>query len=114
MPRPRKYPDAAARQAAFRARSEIVDRAGLEELRALLERLQVATRAAAAAGDATARAVNGATAEGTLRQRLALVAAPSENASPSSLVADSGAPVGEAVQKPAQDGKRPWWQFWKG
>jgi hypothetical protein len=36
MARPRKYPMDAQRQAAFRERSVIVDRAGLEELRALL------------------------------------------------------------------------------
>lgn len=76
MARPRKYPDddatnkarQAERQAAFRQRSSIIDRAGLEELRALLERFHVATRSAAGVGDELAAAVVMATPEATLRR----------------------------------------------
>ena len=68
MARPRKYSTDAERQAAFRARSEIVDRAGLDELRTLLERFQTCARAAARAGDPVAVDVQGATAETTLRR----------------------------------------------
>ena len=68
MSRPRKYETDAQRQAAFRQRSAVVDRAGLEELRALLERCQTASRAAALRGDALARSLGGGTAETTLRR----------------------------------------------
>jgi len=68
MARPRKYPTEAARQAAFRQRSAVVDRAGLEELRALLERLQTANRAAARSGDELARSLGAGTVETMLRR----------------------------------------------
>ena len=68
MARPRKYPTEAARQAAFRQRSAVVDRAGLEELRALLERLQMANRAAARSGDELARSLGAGTVETMLRR----------------------------------------------
>ena len=63
MARPRKYQTDAQRQAAFRQRSVVVDRAGLEELRTLLERFHVAARAAALEGDALARSLGGGTPE---------------------------------------------------
>ena len=68
MARPRKYQTDAERQAAFRQRSSIVDRAGLEELRTLLERFQTASRAAARGGDDLAQSLCGGTAETTLRR----------------------------------------------
>ncbi len=68
MARPRQYATAAERQAAFRQRSLVVERAGLEELRALLERLQVAARTAASGGDALARSLVGGTPETLLRR----------------------------------------------
>ena len=68
MSRPRKYETDAQRQAAFGQRSAVVDRAGLEELRALLERCQTASRAAALRGDALARSLGGGTAETKLRR----------------------------------------------
>jgi hypothetical protein len=68
MARPRKYETDAARQAAFRQRSLVVDRAGLEELRALLERFYLATRAAAHQGDVLARSISDGTAETMLRR----------------------------------------------
>ncbi len=68
MARPRKYQTDAQRQAAFRERSLMVDRAGLEELRTLLERLQVSGRAAAHAGDDLARSLGGGTPETMLRR----------------------------------------------
>jgi len=68
MARPRKYETDAARQAAFRQRSAVVDRAGLEELRTLLERFQTATRAAALSGDDLARSLSGGTPETMLRR----------------------------------------------
>jgi hypothetical protein len=45
-----------------------VDRAGLEELRVLLERFQTATRAAALSGDDLARSLSGGTPETMLRR----------------------------------------------
>jgi hypothetical protein len=68
MARPRKYPTEAARQAAFRQRSIVVDRAGLEELRALLERFQMASRTAARSGDELARSLGAGTVETMLRR----------------------------------------------
>jgi hypothetical protein len=68
MARPRKYQTDAERQAAFRQRSLIVDRAGLEELRLLLERFQTAGRAAAREGDDLARSLGGGTPETMLRR----------------------------------------------
>jgi len=68
MSRPRKYATDAQRQAAFRQRSAVVDRAGLEELRALLERCQTSSRAAARGGDDLARSISGGTAETMLRR----------------------------------------------
>ena len=52
----------------LRARSAVVNRTGLEELRTLLERFQTATRSAAQAGDALARSVSGGTPETMLRR----------------------------------------------
>ena len=68
MARPRTYQTDAQRQAAFRQRSAIVERAGLEELRALLERFHTATRAAARSGDNLARSISDGTVETTLRR----------------------------------------------
>jgi hypothetical protein len=68
MARPRTYQTDAQRQAAFRQRSAIVERAGLEELRALLERFHTATRAAARSGDSLARSISDGTVETTLRR----------------------------------------------
>jgi hypothetical protein len=68
MARPRKYQTDAQRQAAFRERSLIVDRAGLEELRTLLERFQASGRAAAREGDELARSLGGGTPETMLRR----------------------------------------------
>lgn len=68
MARPRQYATAAQRQAAFRERSLVVERAGLEELRALLERLHLAARTAASQGDALARSLGGGTPETLLRR----------------------------------------------
>jgi hypothetical protein len=68
MARPRQYATDAERQAAFRQRSLVVERAGLEELRTLWERVQVAARTAASRGDALARSVAGGTPETLLRR----------------------------------------------
>ena len=68
MSRPRKYATDAQRQAAFRQRSAVVDRAGLEELRTLLDRFQTARGAAARSGDALAHSLGGGTVETTLRR----------------------------------------------
>jgi hypothetical protein len=68
MARPRKYTTAAQRQAAFRQRSMIVERAGLEELRCLLERFQVASRSAAQSGDVLAGRLGKGTPETLLRR----------------------------------------------
>ena len=68
MARPRKYQTDAQRQAAFRQRSLVVDRAGLEELRTLLERFYLATRAAAHHGDVLARSISDGTPETMLRR----------------------------------------------
>lgn len=68
MARPRQYATDAQRQAAFRQRSLVVERAGLEELRALLERLQVAARSAAQGGDVLASSLCGGTPETLLRR----------------------------------------------
>ena len=68
MARPRKYQTDAQRQAAFRQRSWIVERAALEELRLLLERFQTAGRAAAREGDDLARSLGEGTPETMLRR----------------------------------------------
>jgi len=68
MARSRQYATDAQRQAAFRQRSVVVERAGLEELRLLLERLQIAARTAASGGDALARSLVGGTPETLLRR----------------------------------------------
>jgi hypothetical protein len=68
MSRPRKYETDAQRQAAFRQRSAVVDRVGLEELRTLLERFQTARYAAARSGDPLAHSLGGGTVETTLRR----------------------------------------------
>jgi hypothetical protein len=68
MSRPRKYETDAQRQAAFRQRSAVVDRAGLEELRTLLDRFQTARCAAARSGDLLAHSLGGGTVETTLRR----------------------------------------------
>ena len=68
MARPRKYQTDAQRQAAFRQRSLIVERAGLEELRALLERFQMAARDATQEGDDLACSLGGGTPETMLRR----------------------------------------------
>lgn len=68
MARPRKYQTDAQRQAAFRQRSAVVDRAGLDELRTLLERFHTATRAAARRGDVVAHSLGGGTPETMLRR----------------------------------------------
>ena len=64
MARPRQYASNAERQRAFRERQEQtiarVDRGALDRLHARLDQLQEVLRAAAAAGDETARACHAA------------------------------------------------------
>jgi len=64
MGRPRQYGSDAERQRAFRQRQEAqiarVDRGALDRLHARLDQLQAALRAAADAGDETARACQAA------------------------------------------------------
>jgi hypothetical protein len=72
MGRPRQYASDAERQRAFRRRRDEewarVDRGALERHNARLDRLQAAIRAAAAAGDATARACAAASVDTVLEQ----------------------------------------------
>jgi hypothetical protein len=73
MGRPRQYASDAERQRAFRQRQAAtisrVDRGALDRLHARLDQLQAALRAAAAAGDETARACQAAGIE-TMLERL--------------------------------------------
>ncbi|HLB77538.1 MAG TPA: hypothetical protein VJO72_10930 [Candidatus Dormibacteraeota bacterium] len=74
MGRPRQYGSDAERQRAFRQRQEAqiarVDRGALDRLHARLDQLQAALRAAADAGDETARACQAAGID-TMLERLA-------------------------------------------
>jgi hypothetical protein len=74
MARPRQYASDAERQRAFRQRQQAqiarVDRGALDRLHARLDQLQTALRAAAAAGDTTARTCQAAGID-TMLERLA-------------------------------------------